>query len=246
MNNGPAETKSFFTELSGFTSAVSGGAEVLICAPFVSLTTALDAARRVQGLQVGAQNVHFESNGAYTGETSTSMLKELGCKYVIVGHSERREYFGETDEIVAKKVNKLLSDNLVPILCVGEVLAERKAGKQNEIVEGQVRKALAGVPEADISRVVIAYEPVWAIGTGETATPGQAQEMHAFIRGILTSLYGKEKSESVRILYGGSMKPENAEELLSQNDVDGGLIGGSSLKAEHFYSIIESANKLTS
>jgi triosephosphate isomerase len=200
----------------------------------------------VQGVQVGAQNVHYEDNGAYTGEISTSMLKEVGCHYVIIGHSERREYFGETDEIVNKKVTKALAGGLSPILCVGEVLPERKANKQNEVVKTQLIKNLESVSAEALKKVVIAYEPVWAIGTGETASPEQAQEMHSFIRSVLMELYNDDVAQKVRILYGGSMKPDNAEELLSQNDVDGGLIGGASLKADSFYAIVEIANKLTS
>lgn len=246
MNYGPNETRSFFTELSGHTSAVSAGTEVLVCAPFLSIGVAIDSARRVQGVQVGAQNVHFEDNGAYTGEISTSMLKEVGCHYVIIGHSERREYFGETDDIVNKKVTKVLAGGLSPILCVGEVLPERKENKQNEVVKAQLIKNLESVSIEALKKVVIAYEPVWAIGTGETASPEQAQEMHAFIRSVLAELYNDDVAQKVRILYGGSMKPDNAEELLSQNDVDGGLIGGASLKADSFYAIVEIANKLTS
>ena len=172
------------------------------------------------------------------------MLKEIGCRFVILGHSERREYFGETDTIVNKKVKKALETDLIPILCVGEVLAERKSGRQNDVVRTQLVGALAGVSELALTNLVVAYEPVWAIGTGETATPEQAQEMHAFIRSVLAGLYSDESANSVRILYGGSMKPDNAGELLSQPDVDGGLIGGASLKADSFNAIIETANEL--
>lgn len=246
MNNGPQESRSFFTDFSKLTSAVSGEAEVLLCVPFVSIESAMDAARRVQGVQIGAQNFHFENNGAYTGEISASMLRNLGCPYVIIGHSERREYFGETDEIVNKKVKKALQEGLAPILCVGEVLSERKQGMQNDVVHKQLTGALADVSPDEIRKVVIAYEPVWAIGTGETATPGQAQEMHAYIRIVLSKLSSDEIADSVRILYGGSMKPDNAEELLGQPDVDGGLIGGASMKADSFYTIVEAANKINS
>jgi triosephosphate isomerase len=246
MNNGPLDARSFFTDFSKLTSAVSGEAEVLLCVPFVSIEASMDAARRVQGVQIGAQNFHFEKDGAYTGEISASMLRNLGCPYVIVGHSERREYFGETDEIVNKKVVKALQEGLSPILCVGEVLSERKQGIQNDVVLKQLTGGLATVAESDFKKIVIAYEPVWAIGTGETASPEQAQEMHAFIRSVLSKITSAKTADSIRILYGGSMKPENADELLSQPDVDGGLIGGASLKADSFFSIVESANKINS
>lgn len=245
MNLGPAESKAFFTDMSALTNDVGTKAEVLVCAPFVSLSTALEAAASVKGFQVGAQNLHFENNGAYTGETSASMLKELGCQYVIVGHSERREYFGETDEIVGKKVAKALQEGLTPILCVGEVLAERKSGEQNKVVETQLKGALDGLSADQIAKTVIAYEPVWAIGTGEVASPDQAQEMHKFIRAVLAELADENVAASVRVLYGGSMKPDNAEELLGQPDVDGGLIGGASMKADSLFKIVEIANKLT-
>jgi len=244
MNFGPADSRSFFTDFSTHANSVSGKAEVLLCVPFISLESAMDASRKVQGIQIGAQNLHFENDGAYTGEISGSMLKSIGVKYVIVGHSERREYFGESDAVVGKKVTMALSAGLTPILCVGEVLAERKAGAQNAVVERQLKGGLAGLTSDQIARTVVAYEPVWAIGTGETASPEQAQEMHAFIRAQLAILADASVAESVRILYGGSMKPSNAAELLGQADVDGGLIGGASMKADSFYAIVETANKL--
>jgi len=244
MNFGPADSRSFFTDFSTHANSVSGKAEVLLCVPFISLESAMDASRKVQGIQIGAQNLHFENDGAYTGEISGSMLKSIGVKYVIVGHSERREYFGESDAVVGKKVTMALSAGLTPILCVGEVLAERKSGAQNAVVERQLRGGLAGLTSDQIARTVVAYEPVWAIGTGETASPEQAQEMHAFIRAQLAILADASVAESVRILYGGSMKPSNAAELLGQADVDGGLIGGASMKADSFYAIVETANKL--
>jgi triosephosphate isomerase len=245
MNLGPAESKAFFKDMSALTNDIGTKAEVLVCAPFISFAAATAAASSVKGFQVGAQNMHFENNGAYTGETSAAMLKELGCNYVIVGHSERREYFGETDEIVGKKVAKAIAEGMTPILCVGEVLAERKSGEQNKVVETQLKGALAGLSADQIAKTVVAYEPVWAIGTGEVASPEQAQEMHQFIRSVLTSLATESVAASVRILYGGSMKPDNAEELLGQPDVDGGLIGGASMKADSLYKIVEIANKLT-
>ncbi|KPQ00720.1 MAG: triosephosphate isomerase (TIM) TpiA [Bacteroidetes bacterium HLUCCA01] len=245
MNLGPAETTTFFEEMKTLTADVSDGAEVLVCTPFVSLPAAVDAAAAIAGFKVGAQNMHFEDNGAYTGETSAAMLNELGCSYVILGHSERREYFGETDAIVGKKVVRALGADLTPVLCVGEVLAQRKANEQNDVVATQLKGALSGLTPDQIGRTVIAYEPVWAIGTGEVASPQQAQDMHQFIRSVLTELAGKDVADSVRVLYGGSMKPDNAEELLGQPDVDGGLIGGASMKAGSLFKIVEIANKLS-
>lgn len=245
MNLGPAESKAFVADMSALTQDLGTKLEVLVCAPFVSLTTAVQAAGSVKGLQIGAQNLHFENNGAYTGETSATMLKEIGCRYVIIGHSERREYFGETDAIIGKKVAKALNEGLIPILCVGEVLSERKAGTQNQVVETQLTGALEGLSAEQIAGIVVAYEPVWAIGTGEVATPNQAQEMHQFIRSVLSRLASEGVAATIRILYGGSMKPDNAGELLGQPDVDGGLIGGASMKADSLYRIVEIANELS-
>lgn len=244
MNYTPMQSRSFFTDLSKLTSSVGTRHEVLLCVPFISIEASMDATRKIQGVQIGAQNLHFENDGAYTGEISASMLREVGIRYVILGHSERREYFGETDAIINKKVTKALHGGLHPILCVGEVLSQRKSGVQNEVVRTQLTGALHGIDASSMANVVIAYEPVWAIGTGETATPQQAQEMHAFIRSVITELYSTEVAARIKILYGGSMKPDNAGELLSQADVDGGLIGGASLKADSFNSIIEIANEL--
>jgi triosephosphate isomerase (TIM) len=245
MNHTPLQARSFFTDLGALTSSVGNNAEVLLCVPFISLEASLDGSRKVQGVNVGAQNMHFENDGAYTGEISASMLRAIGVRYVILGHSERREYFGETDEIVNKKMKKALENGLSPILCVGEVLAERKEGRQNEVVRNQLLAGLNGIGGTAFAHLVIAYEPVWAIGTGETASPEQAQEMHRFIRDVIQELYSESEANRVRILYGGSMKPDNAGDLLGQPDVDGGLIGGASMKADSFYSIIETANELT-
>ncbi len=192
------------------------------------------------GIGLGAQNMHAADSGAYTGEVSAAMLKSVGCDYVILGHSERRQYFGETDAGVNGKVHQALSNGLTPIVCVGEQLHEREAKRAEEVVRNQTEGALAGIGLSDPTTLVVAYEPVWAIGTGVTATPEQAQEMHAFIRSLLVSLLGSVGT-SVDILYGGSMKPGNAAELLSQEDVNGGLIGGASLKADQFLAIVEAA-----
>lgn len=218
----------------------TGRVDVAVCPPFI----ALDAVGRVlddKGVHLGAQNMFYEEEGAYTGEVSASMLRSVGCRYVILGHSERRQYFGETDEGVNKKAKQAIAHSLVPIVCVGETLEQRETGKERQVVEEQVRRGLEGIGSTSADQFVIAYEPVWAIGTGRTATSEQAQEMHAFIRELLQDQFGSDVASEVRILYGGSMKPSNAPELLAQPDVNGGLIGGASLKAADFLSIVRSA-----
>jgi triosephosphate isomerase (TIM) len=245
MNAGPAEadklSKGIHNKLSGRTLK----SDVVVCPPFVSLHVATSNLKE-SPVKVGAQNVHYEDNGAYTGEVSTSMLKEAGCEYVIIGHSERREFFGDTDEVIANKVKKAIADGLNVIFCVGEKLEERKQDKHKEVVMDQIQAVLSHLTEENASQLTVAYEPVWAIGTGETATPEQAQEMHQFIRSILMEHWSTVQLSGVRILYGGSMKPANAEELLRQQDVDGGLIGGASLDAESFSSIVDIAEKIQS
>lgn len=240
MNAGAAEAKSLADELVNRWNEETVKSEVLICPPYVSIPFVAKSFRD-SALKVGAQNVHTEDNGAYTGEISTTMLKELNCEYVIVGHSERREYFNEDDALVAAKTKRVLEQELRPVVCVGEKLEDRKNGNHEEVVKAQVKAILDIIASDYDSSLVIAYEPVWAIGTGETASPEQAQEMHRFIRSLIADQWGEEKSENVRILYGGSMKPANADELLSQPDVDGGLIGGASLKADSFSEIISIA-----
>jgi triosephosphate isomerase len=219
----------------------TGGAptahEVVVCPTYLALDRVANALKGT-GIAVGAQDMHWESQGAFTGKISGDMLKALGVTYVILGHSEQRAYFGETDETVNKKTRKALAEGLKPIVCVGETLEEREAGVTEKVVETQLRGAYAGVSAAEALNTVIAYEPVWAIGTGRTASSQQAQDVHAFIRGLLVALYGAETAAGVRIQYGGSMKPENAAELLAQPDVDGGLIGGAALKADGFLGII--------
>ncbi len=211
--------------------------DVVLCPPFTNLY-AVNQVVKNSPIGLGAQNIYWEEYGAYTGEICAGMLKSVGCQFVIIGHSERRQYFNETDETVNKRVKKALESEITPIICVGEVLSEREAGETNDVVARQVRGALAGLDRAGAAKIVIAYEPVWAIGTGKVATPEQAQQVHKMIRGLLAELYDNELAESVRIQYGGSMKPENAAELLSQPDIDGGLIGGASLKADAFLGII--------
>jgi triosephosphate isomerase len=243
MNAGPAETETLISELKAHLGKTDPDCDIVVFPPSISLITAVRASKG-SAIQCGAQNVHFEDNGAFTGEISTSMLKEAGLKYVLVGHSERRQFFGETDQIAGAKVKKIISAGMVPVLCVGEKLEERKKGSQKSVVEKQLIVALDGLTASELSNIVIAYEPVWAIGTGETASPQQAQDMHQYIRKVLSDLSSPENASRIRILYGGSMKPENAGELLGQPDVDGGLIGGASLKADSFYSIIQSAVNL--
>ncbi len=206
---------------------------------------ALDSVREVikkSPVKLAAQNCHFEDDGAFTGEISASMLKAVGCEYVILGHSERRQYFGETDDVINKKVKKVLSEGLQVILCVGETLQEREAGITQKVVEAQVRGTLNGVSESEMKFITIAYEPVWAIGTGKTATPEQAEEVHCFIRELIHSLYSSSVSETLLIQYGGSVKGSNAKELFQMPNIDGALVGGASLKVEEFYQIIQSAS----
>lgn len=220
--------------------------DVAICPPFVYLP---QVQKVVKGTAVGlgAQDVYFEEKGAFTGEISVNMLKDVGCTYAIVGHSERRHVLGETDELINRKLVAAQAGGLTPILCVGELLEERDAGQTEKVVEHQVRKGLANLDTAQAASAVIAYEPVWAIGTGRNATAEQAQEVHAFIRNVLKDMFDATLADNMRIQYGGSVKPDNAEELMGQSDVDGALVGGASLKADDFLAIIDGcikANKL--
>jgi triosephosphate isomerase len=213
--------------------------EVAVAPPFTALH-AVAGAIAGSPLALAAQDVHWEAQGAFTGEVSAPMLAEVGCRHGIVGHSERRQLFGETDESVRRKVGALLAANVLPIVCVGETLVEREESRTLEVVDRQVRGALAGVPRAALAAITVAYEPVWAIGTGKTATAAQAQEVHAAIRKILREL-GGGAADAIRIQYGGSVKPDNAAELMSQPDVDGALVGGASLKAKDFIAIVKGA-----
>ena len=190
---------------------------------------------------LGAQNVFWEDSGAFTGEISAPLLKEIGVQYVIIGHSERRQYFGETDETVNKKIKAVLAHGLTPIVCVGEVLKERESDQTFDVIQRQCEGAFSGLTAGEMEKIIIAYEPVWAIGTGKTATPAQAQDVHKFIRGLLAELYDEDVAQTVRIQYGGSVKPENSAELMSQPDIDGALVGGASLKADSFIGIIKNS-----
>lgn len=218
--------------------------ELAVCPPFISLETVREATQE-GAVAIGAQNMHHADEGAYTGEISAPMLRSVGCTYVILGHSERRAYFGETDNDVNKKVQQAHNHELVPIICVGETKAQRDNGQAEDIVRQQLTGALDDIDLTVGDQAVIAYEPVWAIGTGESATPEQAQEMHAFIEDVLTDAYGTDVGSAVRVLYGGSMKPHNARGLLGQPNIDGGLIGGASLTAEDFIAIAKEGAAVT-
>ncbi len=244
MNKDVKETTEFFDAFLNGMKSVDNPAEVVVCPPSIGLHA---AAKALQGsaVKLGAQNVHYEDDGAYTGEVSARMLKSLGVDYVIVGHSERRQYFGEVDEVVAKKVKKVLSSDLRVILCIGETLAERDGGVTEKVLERQIKADLEGLTKEQLAFIVIAYEPIWAIGTGRNATPQQAEEAHAFIRKTVAGMFGNEAADALTIQYGGSVKPGNAGELLSQPDVDGALVGGASLKPDSFVDIIKSSPAAT-
>jgi triosephosphate isomerase len=217
--------------------------KIIICPPFTALST-VSGLTKGSNIYVGAQNMYWESQGAFTGEISADMIKSTGATYVIIGHSERRQFFGETDDTVNNKLKVALQSGLNPIVCIGESLEERESGITNDVVGNQVEKALQGLSENEITNVILAYEPIWAIGTGKTATPQQAQEVHKFIRDVISKLYNNELAEKIVIQYGGSVKPENAMELLSQADIDGALVGGACLKADSFSEIIKAAENL--
>lgn len=235
MNKTPEEAASMVKELAPLVK--DSDIDIVLCAPFVSLQATLDAAAGTN-IKVGAQNMHWEENGAYTGEVSPTMLNALGVEYVIIGHSERREYFAETDETINKKVHSALAHGLKPIICVGETLEQREEGITQELVQGQTEAALKGLSADDVKKCVIAYEPIWAIGTGKTATSEDANNVISYIRSTVKKVYGEEAANAIRIQYGGSMKPENAADLMAMSDIDGGLVGGASLKAEDFANII--------
>ena len=218
------------------------GCEVVICVPYTNLETAVELTKGTN-IKVGAENCHFAKSGAYTGEISADMLTEIGVEYVVLGHSERRQYFGETDETVNKRTKAALEAGLKPIVCVGELLWERECGITEEVIARQIKLDFFGVTADELKNCVIAYEPVWAIGTGKTATADQAEEVCGFIRDVLSKLYGKDVADTITIQYGGSMNAGNAAELLSKENVDGGLIGGASLKANDFATIVDAATK---
>ena len=241
MNKTLTETKAFAEDIKTKLGKPKW-CEVVLCVPYVNIPAAVRLFKDCR-IAIGAENCHYESHGAYTGEVSAEMLKELGVKYVIIGHSERRQYYNETDFTVNKKVHAALEAGLYPIVCVGESLEQRELGVTMELIAYQVKAALAGVPADKMRHVVIAYEPIWAIGTGKTATAEQAAEVCESIRVVIRKLYGARVARAVTIQYGGSMNAKNAAELLAQPDVDGGLIGGASLKPEDFVQIINAANQ---
>jgi triosephosphate isomerase (TIM) len=239
MHKTSAEAAALVKELRDGLGAAAGKVQVAVAPPFTALAAAVQAAAG-SAIEVSAQDVHWEAQGAFTGEISAVMLADVGCKHGIVGHSERRQLFGETDEAVRKKTAALLAAGVAPIVCVGETLAEREANRTLEVVDRQIRQGLAGLSAEQLGKLTVAYEPVWAIGTGKTATSAQAQEVHAAIRKILREL-GGPVADAIRIQYGGSVKPENAQELMTQPDVDGALVGGASLKAKDFLAIVKGA-----
>ncbi len=241
MNKTKFEAEALFSQIVEFNDEFPAEVEVIISPPALYLWNFSKRTASMANIAVAAQNCHMEQSGAFTGEVSPEMLKSIGVKYCIIGHSERRNLFGETNEMLAQKVNACLQYQLNPIYCCGEVLAERDENRHQEVVKEQLEKGLFFMDEAAFANVVIAYEPVWAIGTGLTATPAQAQEMHAYIRSLVNERYGAEVGAATPILYGGSCKPENANELFACNDVDGGLIGGAALKVNSFVNIIKAA-----
>ena len=240
MNMTPAQTKAFIAELAPMVKGLDK-CDIVLCVPYVDIATAVEAANGTN-IKIGAENVHFAKSGAYTGEISADMLLEIGTEYVVIGHSERRQYFGETDATVNLRVKAALAAGLKVILCLGEVKDERLNGITNEVVGMQTKLDLLGVSAEEMKNVIIAYEPVWAIGTGLTATPDQADETCGAIRATLAEIYGSEVAESTTIQYGGSMNDANAAELLAKVNVDGGLIGGASLKTDKFTAIVKAAN----
>lgn len=239
MNKNRAEAKALITDLKPLVADAS--CDVVICVPYTNLETAL-AATEGTNIKVGAENCHFEKSGAFTGEISADMLTEMGVEYVIIGHSERRQYFGETDVTVNKRTKAAIAAGLNVILCVGEMLEDRENGITAELVAMQTKIALKDVSKEELKQVIIAYEPVWAIGTGKTATAEQANEVCAIIRSVITQMYDQAAADAMTIQYGGSMNAKNAEELVAQPDVDGGLIGGAALKAEDFSVIVKAAS----
>ena len=240
MNKTAAEAKALCEALKESLAPLAGKVEVAVCPTFTSLATAVEVLKG-SNVKVGAQNIHWADNGAFTGEISGAMLQEIGVEYVIIGHSERRQYFGETDETVNKRMQAALANGLKPILCIGETLEEREGNKTEAVLEQQLKGAFADICECKMDQITIAYEPVWAIGTGKTATPEMAEETHAFIRKTIAALYNEAIADAMVIQYGGSMKPENAQALVAQADIDGGLIGGAALKADSFTALVTNA-----
>ena len=242
MNRGtPAEAKEMLEKLIPLVSDINS-VDTVICAPFTALSGACEIVKGTN-IKIGAQNMYFEESGAFTGEVSPNFLKTLGVDYVILGHSERRDIFKENDDLINKKLKKALSVGLTPIVCIGEHLDERENGQTKQIVRNQINETFKDLSSDDMKKTVIAYEPIWAIGTGKTATPEQAEEIHVYIRELLAEKFDDDTAEQVRIQYGGSMKPANANDLLSRKNIDGGLVGGASLQADSLFEIIKAAEK---
>ncbi len=237
MNKTVAESVDLVKKLSASLAGVSDR-DIVVCPPFTSLAIVSEVLKGTS-ISLGAQNMNDHTDGAYTGEVAPGMLTDVGCQYVILGHSERRQYYGETDELVHKKLQLALDKKLIPIVCVGELLKEREEGRTFQVIEKQIKGGVSGLSPAQATGVIIAYEPVWAIGTGKTATPAQAQEVHFFIRGLMARIYGDAIANSVRILYGGSVKADNIDTLMAQPDIDGGLVGGASLDVNSFTRIVK-------
>lgn len=240
MNNTPSQTTALINEMKPLVA--DADCEVVLCVPYIDIPAAVEAAKG-SNIKIGAENVHFKASGAYTGEVSTDMLKEAGVEYVVIGHSERRTYFGETDQTVNLRSLAALNAGLKAIICVGETLEQRELGYTETLLKFQTKMALTNVKPEQLKNVIIAYEPVWAIGTGVTATADQADEGNGFVRAAIAEAYGEELAETVTVQYGGSMNAKNADELVSKVNVDGGLIGGASLKAQNFSVIVKAASK---
>ena len=231
-----AEARAYLTQFKPLVANASH-CDIVVCPPFTALAAAVDAARN-SNVAVGAQNLHWEKEGAFTGEVSAAMLREAGCACVIIGHSERRQFFHETDETVSRKTQAALEAGLTPIVCVGELLAEREGGKTEAVLSAQFAGAFSALTAALFSRIIVAYEPVWAIGTGKTATPEMAAEAHRFLRKLAEERFGAANAQALRILYGGSVKPDNVKGLMAQTEIDGALVGGASLKPDSFAAIV--------
>ncbi|MFD0940979.1 triose-phosphate isomerase [Pedobacter boryungensis] len=241
MNLDYSEGISLFSEIINMVRDEKNGDQIaVICSPFIHLNSLSQLSAGI--VKIGAQNCHQKEHGAYTGEISAKMVKSTGCEYVIIGHSERRQYFAESDSLLAEKTTIALQNNLTPLFCIGETLDERNNGSYYQVLESQLENGVFGLSAEDFSKVVLAYEPVWAIGTGLTATPEQAQDIHAFIRAKIDAKYGMNVADNTSILYGGSCNPKNAAELFAQHDIDGGLIGGASLKSRDFVDIVKTFN----
>ena len=243
MNKTPQEAAQLVKALKDKLAQIDG-VDIVVIPPFTALETVCNLIKETN-FGLGAQDVHWEEKGAYTGEVSASMIKDSGCQFVIIGHSERRCYFGETNETVNKKIKSALKFDLTPIVCVGERLEEREEGKTFQVVENHVREGLSGLSPEEVLKIVIAYEPVWAIGTGKTATPQQANEVHTFIRRLLSDIYSEDVASQMRILYGGSVKPDSISALMAEQEIDGALVGGASLDAQSFSEIVQRANEVT-